>query len=90
MMLELAEEESDESLEADIDRAASSACEEARVTLSCSLLLNEPYDKLNAILELHPGAGGTESQDWAEMLLRMYRAGQRSVASKWRCSIICR
>ena len=37
------------------------------------LLLNQPYDKLNAILELHPGAGGTESQDWAEMLLRMYR-----------------
>ena len=37
------------------------------------LLLNQPYDKLNAILELHPGAGGTESQDWAEMLYRMYR-----------------
>jgi peptide chain release factor 2 len=36
------------------------------------LLLNEPYDKNNAILELHPGAGGTESQDWASMLLRMY------------------
>jgi peptide chain release factor 2 len=37
------------------------------------LMLSQPYDKLNAILELHPGAGGTESQDWAEMLLRMYR-----------------
>src|SRR6476660_6238418 len=37
------------------------------------MLLSQPYDKLNAILELHPGAGGTESQDWAEMLLRMYR-----------------
>jgi peptide chain release factor 2 len=36
------------------------------------LLLNEPYDKNNAILELHPGAGGTESQDWGSMLLRMY------------------
>lgn len=36
------------------------------------LLLNEPHDKNNAILELHPGAGGTESQDWASMLLRMY------------------
>ena len=35
-------------------------------------LLNEPYDKNNAILELHPGAGGTESQDWGSMLLRMY------------------
>ncbi|MBP1044946.1 peptide chain release factor 2 [Enterococcus sp. BWM-S5] len=37
-----------------------------------SLLLNEPYDKNNAIVELHPGAGGTESQDWGSMLLRMY------------------
>lgn len=37
-----------------------------------SLLLNEPYDKNNVIMELHPGAGGTESQDWGSMLLRMY------------------
>src|SRR5699024_2194073 len=36
-------------------------------------LLSEPYDKNNAILELHPGAGGTESQDWASILLRMYQ-----------------
>ncbi|MBM7684155.1 peptide chain release factor 2 [Pullulanibacillus pueri] len=36
------------------------------------MLLNDPLDKNNAILELHPGAGGTESQDWASMLLRMY------------------
>ncbi|NQD68485.1 peptide chain release factor 2, partial [Bacillus haikouensis] len=36
------------------------------------LLLSEEYDKNNAILELHPGAGGTESQDWGSMLLRMY------------------
>ncbi|MBP3040213.1 peptide chain release factor 2 [Bacillaceae bacterium Marseille-Q3522] len=36
------------------------------------LLLSGPYDKSNAILELHPGAGGTESQDWGSMLLRMY------------------
>jgi peptide chain release factor 2 len=35
-------------------------------------LLSAEEDKLDAILEIHPGAGGTESQDWAEMLLRMY------------------
>lgn len=38
-----------------------------------ALLLNEEYDHLNAIMELHPGAGGTESQDWALMLYRMYK-----------------
>lgn len=37
------------------------------------VLLSEPYDANNAILELHPGAGGTESQDWASILLRMYQ-----------------
>ena len=36
------------------------------------VLLSQPYDKSNAIIELHPGAGGTESQDWAMMLYRMY------------------
>ena len=35
-------------------------------------LLSEEYDQNNAIVELHPGAGGTESQDWGSMLLRMY------------------
>ena len=36
------------------------------------LLLNGPYDKCDCILEIHPGAGGTESCDWANMLYRMY------------------
>ncbi len=37
------------------------------------MLLSGEFDANNAILELHPGAGGTESQDWGEMLLRMYQ-----------------
>ncbi len=36
------------------------------------LLLKEPYDANNAILDFHPGAGGVDSQDWADMLFRMY------------------
>lgn len=36
-------------------------------------LLNNEYDKLNSIIEIHPGAGGTEAQDWAEMLFLMYQ-----------------
>ena len=40
--------------------------------LEVLLLLNEPYDKLNCILEIHSGAGGTEACDWAMMLYRMY------------------
>ena len=36
------------------------------------ILLSHDYDRSNAIIEIHPGAGGTESQDWAEMLFRMY------------------
>lgn len=43
------------------------------------LLLSAPYDTNNAIVEIHPGAGGTESQDWGQMLYRMY---QRWIESK--------
>lgn len=39
---------------------------------SLNVLINGEYDNSNAIVEIHPGAGGTESQDWAEMLYRMY------------------
>ena len=40
--------------------------------LKTLLLLDGPYDSLDAIVEIHPGAGGTESCDWASMLYRMY------------------
>jgi peptide chain release factor 2 len=45
---------------------------ERALALSAEALLSGPYDDQDAIVELHPGAGGTESADWAEMLLRMY------------------
>ncbi len=45
---------------------------EKMASYELSMLLDEPYDRNNAIIELHPGAGGTESQDWGSMLLRMY------------------
>jgi peptide chain release factor 2 len=46
--------------------------------LESKTMLSEETDPLNAIVTVHPGAGGTESQDWAEMLMRMYlRWGER-------------
>ena len=45
---------------------------EALEKYELTMLLNGPHDKSNAILEIHPGAGGTESQDWGSMLFRMY------------------
>ncbi len=47
--------------------------EQAYEHLETMLFLSESYDNLNAIIELHPGAGGTESQDWAIMLYRMFK-----------------
>jgi len=70
-MLELAEEENDESLEAEIVKGVQDLVRRIG-EFELQLLLNQPYDRLNAILELHPGAGGTESQDWGQMLYRMY------------------
>src|SRR5579863_2291822 len=54
-------------LERDIKALAAFAEE-----LEARTMLNGEADALNAIVTVHPGAGGTESQDWAEMLLRMY------------------
>jgi peptide chain release factor 2 len=53
----------------------SSQLKEAEVfvdRVETKVLLSGEHDKLNAIVNIHPGAGGTESQDWAEMLMRMY------------------
>jgi peptide chain release factor 2 len=69
--LELVREEQDDELQKELE----TELEELVTRLNnyeLQLLLSEEYDKNNAILELHPGAGGTESQDWGSMLLRMY------------------
>ncbi|SDG54750.1 bacterial peptide chain release factor 2 (bRF-2) [Fontibacillus panacisegetis] len=71
MMAELAEEEGDDSLAQEIGSSVAAILSKLE-EFELGLLLNQPYDKMNAILELHPGAGGTESQDWGQMLLRMY------------------
>jgi peptide chain release factor 2 len=68
---ELVKEEPDEDLQQELVAEAKKLAKDFS-EFELQLLLNEPYDKNNAILELHPGAGGTESQDWASMLLRMY------------------
>lgn len=46
---------------------------EKQKELEINTLLNGEFDSLNCYLEIHPGAGGTEAQDWANMLLRMYK-----------------
>jgi len=60
-----------EPVEADLEREIRSLNEFAEAMESRTLLSGET-DGLNAIVTVHPGAGGTESQDWAEMLMRMY------------------
>ncbi len=71
LMLEIYEEEKDESLLPEMGSLVKKLRERLD-GFELQLLLSSPYDKMNAYLELHPGAGGTESQDWAQMLLRMY------------------
>ena len=71
MTLELLKEEPDEELQEELGNELEDFRSKME-NFELQLLLSEPYDKNNAILELHPGAGGTESQDWGSMLLRMY------------------
>ena len=70
-LIELAEAEGDDSVlqSADADLVA---VEKELTALEFQLQLSGQYDARNAILAVHAGAGGTDSQDWAEMLLRMY------------------
>lgn len=70
-LAELAEDEQDAEIQAAVEADARALAAELE-HLEFQLLLGGPHDRDDALLTVHAGAGGTESQDWAEMLLRMY------------------
>ena len=71
LMIELAEKEKDETIINEEIENLNSILQKAKIS-SLEVMLSGEADKNSTYLEIHPGAGGTESQDWAEMLLRMY------------------
>ena len=70
-LIEMAEEEEDESLTAEIKSELADLQKKVEA-LRLEMLLKGPYDSCNAVLSLHAGAGGTEAQDWTDILYRMY------------------
>ncbi len=71
VLSELADEEDDEATQAELSEQLERLRRRIE-TQEIALMLGGEHDGGNAILDIHPGAGGTESQDWAAMLLRMY------------------
>ena len=80
-LIELANEEEDLSLleeaQAEVQKVRAEYDKQRLQTL-----LTGEYDSKNAILTFHAGAGGTEAQDWAEMLYRMYNKWERAITSR--------
>lgn len=72
MAIELLKEEADAELQAEAEQNLSKL-QESFHNYELALLLSGKYDDHNALMEIHPGAGGTEAMDWAAMLLRMYQ-----------------
>lgn len=70
-LIELAEESGDDALQSEID-AEFKKLKEGVADLEFRSMLSHEDDQRNALLTIHAGAGGTEAQDWAQMLLRMY------------------
>src|SRR5213083_2070835 len=88
VLLELAAEADDGSLDAEIAAEVASLRRDLD-EFELKVMMSGPHDAKAAILAIHPGAGGTESQDWAQMLLRMYlRWCERAAARRrsWICS----
>lgn len=71
LLIELIEESEDKDLEEDL-KSSMDELEKAIEEFNLETLLSGEYDSNDVIFSIHPGAGGTESHDWAEMLLRMY------------------
>ena len=71
VLWEMATEAGDEGETAGIEQALAALRKDLEA-FSVKIVLSGPQDRKNVILSIHPGAGGTESQDWAQMLMRMY------------------
>ena len=71
LLIEMSEEEPDDETIAEIEEELNRFTEEFE-QLRIQTLLTGEYDKCNAIVTLHSGAGGTEANDWTNMLYRMY------------------
>ena len=84
-LLEMIEEENDPALAAEGEEAVEGV-EKSIDELQLMTMLNGEYDHSNAILTFHAGAGGTEAQDWAEMLdADVHPLGRSATVTAWRC-----
>lgn len=72
LLIDMANEENDESMLGEIKKAVKTITDGVE-KMTLDTLLSGNYDKNNAIMTFHAGAGGTEAQDWCEMLFRMYQ-----------------
>ena len=81
--IEILENEDDEALESELALNLKELSDTLG-DLEEEIILSEQYDSYPAVVTLHPGAGGTESHDWAEMLLRMYKKWLKKKRFKYR------
>jgi len=84
-LLQMAQDEGDQDALAEVERE-SSRLQQIYSSLELKLALSGKYDACDVFLTIHPGAGGTESQDWSEMLFRMY--SQYCIRTGWTMEIM--